>query len=274
MNDSRPNVGPVGGSAWALLPLRLMVGFGFAAHGYAKLSRGPEHFAAILDSIGVPLPHLMAWVTALLEFFGGISIMAGAFVVLLSLPLAIIMVTAMFSVHLRYGFSSIRLQGVTADGAQFGPIGYELNLLYLAGLLALALHGAGRLSVEHWLTGRQRGAPGLSLLGHQDAARAAPKVRVGLLVSLEAKPGNEAALESFLRGGVSIVEQEPATISWYALRLGPTTFGIFDSFPDDAGRQGHLAGRVAAALMAQAPELLASTPTIEMVDILAAKLPG
>lgn len=263
-----------GGRAWALLPLRLMVGFGFAAHGYAKLSRGPEHFAAILDSIGVPLPHLLAWVTTLLELLGGIGIMAGAFVVLLSLPLAIVMVTAMFSVHLQYGFSSIRLTAVTAEGAHFGPIGYELNLLYIAGLVTLALLGAGRLSVDHWLKGRKRGAPGLSLLGHQDATSAAPKVRVALLVGLEAKPGNEAALESFLRGGLSIVEQEPATITWYALRLGPTTFGIFDTFPDDTSRRGHLAGRVAAALMAQAPELLASAPTIEMADILAAKLPG
>lgn len=273
MKDSHLNPDPPGGSAWALLPLRLMVGFGFAAHGYAKLSRGPEHFASILDSLGVPLPHLMAWVTALLEFLGGISVMAGAFIVLLSLPLAIIMVTAMFSVHLQYGFSSIRLTAVTAEGAHFGPIGYELNLLYVAGLLALALHGAGRLSVDQWLQARRQGAPGLSLLGPRDAARAAPRVRAALLVSLEAKPGKEAALESFLRGGLSIVEQEPATISWYGLRLGATTFGIFDTFPDDTGRREHLAGQVAAALAAQAPELLARAPTIEMVDILAAKLP-
>src|SRR5512134_613482 len=183
MKDSHLNPDPPGGSAWALLPLRLMVGFGFAAHGYAKLSRGPEHFASILDSLGVPLPHLVAWVTALLEFFGGISVMAGAFVVLLSLPLAIIMVTAMFSVHLQYGFSSIRLTAVTAEGAQFGPIGYELNLLYIAGLLALALHGAGRLSVDQWLKARKQGAPGLRLLGSRDAAGAAPRVRVALLVS-------------------------------------------------------------------------------------------
>jgi quinol monooxygenase YgiN len=98
-------------------------------------------------------------------------------------------------------------------------------------------------------------------------------VRAALLVRLEAKPGKEAAVASFLKGGLPIVEQEPATITWYALKLGPSTFGIFDTFPDDTGRQAHLAGRVAAALMAQAPELLASAPTIEKVDILAAKLP-
>jgi putative oxidoreductase len=136
---------------WALLPLRLMIGFGFADHGYAKLSRGPEDFAAILTSIGVPQPHLVAWVTSVVEFVGGVSFMAGAFVVPLSLPLAVIMLTAMFSVHFQYGFSSVRLKAVTVSGAEFGPIGYEMNLLYLAGLLTLALGGPGRLSVDHCL---------------------------------------------------------------------------------------------------------------------------
>src|SRR5215471_11191741 len=124
---------------WTILPLRLIIGFGFAAHGYAKLSRGPENFATILTAIGVPQPHLMAWVTSLLELIGGISLMAGAFVVPLSLPLAVIMLTAMFSIHFQYGFSSIKLKAVTTSGAEFGPIGYEMNLLYIAGLLTLAL---------------------------------------------------------------------------------------------------------------------------------------
>ena len=97
-------------------------------------------------------------------------------------------------------------------------------------------------------------------------------VKVALLVRLEAKPGKEEAVAAFLRGGLAIVEEEPATISWYALRLGPSTFGIFDTFPDEAGRQAHLAGRVAAALMAQAADLLAQPPAIEKVDVLAAKL--
>lgn len=136
---------------WALLPLRLMIGFGFAAHGHAKLSRGPETFAVILASVGVPQPHLMAWVTSLLEFIGGISLMAGAFVLPLSLPLAVVMLTAMFSVHFQYGFSSIRLIAVTASGAKFGPIGYELNLLYIVGLLTLAMGGSGELSVDRYL---------------------------------------------------------------------------------------------------------------------------
>ncbi len=99
-------------------------------------------------------------------------------------------------------------------------------------------------------------------------------VTVGLLVRLEAKPGKEADVENFLRGGLSLAQQEPATITWYAIRLGPSTFGIFDTFPDDKGRQAHLSGPIAAALMANASELLSQPPTIETVDILAAKIPG
>jgi quinol monooxygenase YgiN len=95
--------------------------------------------------------------------------------------------------------------------------------------------------------------------------------KVALLVRLEAKPGKEADVEQFLRGGLAIVQEEPATIDWFAIRLGQSTFGIFDTFPDDAGRDAHLAGRVAAALMAKAPELLAKAPVIEKVDVLAAK---
>jgi putative oxidoreductase len=147
---------------WTILPLRLIIGFGFAAHGYAKLSRGPENFATILTAIGVPQPHLMAWVTSLLELIGGISLMAGAFVVPLSLPLAVIMLTAMFSIHFQYGFSSIKLKAVTASGAEFGPIGYEMNLLYLAGLLTLVLIGPGSLSIDHWLRIRKQDSKSLN----------------------------------------------------------------------------------------------------------------
>jgi quinol monooxygenase YgiN len=99
-------------------------------------------------------------------------------------------------------------------------------------------------------------------------------VTVALFVRLEAKPGKEAEVENFLRGGLAVVQQEPATTAWFALRLGPSTFGIFDAFPDEAGRQAHLSGKVAAALMAKAPELLSQLPAIEKVDVLAAKLPG
>ena len=97
--------------------------------------------------------------------------------------------------------------------------------------------------------------------------------KVGLLVRLEAKPGKEDEVADFLRGGLAIVQEEPATTAWFALRLGPSTFGIFDAFPDEAGRQAHLSGRVAAALMAKASELFSQPPVIEKVDLLATKLP-
>jgi putative oxidoreductase len=142
------------GESWALVPLRLMLGFGFAAHGLAKLERGPEQFASALAGLGIPAPSLASWTTTLLESCGGIALMAGAFVVPLSLPLAVVMLTAMFSVHLPNGFSSIKLQAVTEGGAMFGAPGYELNLLYLAGLLTLVLGGSGAASVDGWLRKR------------------------------------------------------------------------------------------------------------------------
>src|SRR5215467_11277307 len=96
-------------------------------------------------------------------------------------------------------------------------------------------------------------------------------VTVALFVRLEAKPGKEAEVEQFLRGGLPIVQEEPATIDWYAIRLSPSVFGIFDTCNDEAGRDAHLAGRVAEALMAKAPDLLAKSPSIEKLEILAAK---
>jgi quinol monooxygenase YgiN len=98
-------------------------------------------------------------------------------------------------------------------------------------------------------------------------------VKVALSVRLEAKPGKEAEVESFLKSGLPIVQEEPATTAWFGIRLGPSTFAIFDAFPDEAGRQAHLTGRVAAALMAKASDLLASPPSIEKADVLASKLP-
>jgi putative oxidoreductase len=141
---------------WALLPLRLIIGFGFVAHGYAKLSRGPDKFANILEGIGIPQPHIMAWIITLLEFIGGVGVMSGAFVVPLTLPLTIVMITALITVHFQYGFSSIKLKAMTASGAEFGPIGYEMNLLYIVGLLTLVLIGRPtRLSVDNWLKMRK-----------------------------------------------------------------------------------------------------------------------
>ena len=99
-------------------------------------------------------------------------------------------------------------------------------------------------------------------------------VKTALYVVLEAKPGKESEVEAFLKSGLAIVNEEPATIAWFAIKMGPSKFGIFDAFPDEAGRQAHLGGKVAAALIAKAPDLLARAPQIEKIDILAAKLPG
>ena len=95
--------------------------------------------------------------------------------------------------------------------------------------------------------------------------------KVALWVMLQAKPGKENALAEFLKSAVPLVEAEPDTISWFALQISPSTFGIFDTFAADAGRQAHLSGKVAAALMAKAPELLSEAPSIEKVDLLAVK---
>jgi putative oxidoreductase len=137
---------------WAPIPLRLIVGYGFFEHGLAKLTKGPDNFANILQAMGVPAPHIMAWLTVLVEILGGLAVILGAFVALVSLPMAAVLLTAMFTVHLRYGFSSIKLLAVTAAGAQFGPPGYETDLLYLAGLAALALGGSGPLAFDRLLT--------------------------------------------------------------------------------------------------------------------------
>jgi putative oxidoreductase len=133
---------------WAPIPLRLIVGLGFMEHGFAKLSKGPDAFAAILHALAVPAPHLMAWASILTELLGGLAILLGAFVSLVSLPMAALLLVAIFTVHLPYGFSSIKLIGVTAAGAQFGPPGYECDLLYLACLVALVLGGSGPLAID------------------------------------------------------------------------------------------------------------------------------
>jgi len=95
-----------------------------------------------------------------------------------------------------------------------------------------------------------------------------------LFVSLEAKPGKENEVARFLRDAQGLVQQEPATTAWFGIKLGPSTFAIFDAFPDDAGRDAHLSGKVAKALMEKAPELLAQPPKIEKADVLADRLPG
>ncbi|MGA2539798.1 MAG: antibiotic biosynthesis monooxygenase [Terracidiphilus sp.] len=97
-------------------------------------------------------------------------------------------------------------------------------------------------------------------------------VTVGLWVMLEAKPGKEAEVAQFLKSAAPLAEAEPETSAWFALQIGPSTFGIFDVFPDDKGRQAHLTGPIAKALMAKAGELLAKAPSIEKIDVLASKL--
>jgi putative oxidoreductase len=151
---------------WAPVPLRLIVGYGFMEHGFAKLARGLDAFPAILQALGVPAPHLMGLLTILIEIFGGLAVLLGALVPLASIPMAAVLVVAISTVHLPYGFSSIKLQAVTAAGAQFGPPGYETDLLYLACLAALVMGGPGPLAIDGLLrrkVGRQ--APGKSSPG-------------------------------------------------------------------------------------------------------------
>jgi len=143
---------------WAPIPLRLIVGCGFLAHGFAKLSRGPDSFGAVLHGLGVPAPHLMAWATILVELLGGLAILLGAFVALASVPMAAVLLVAMFTVHLRYGFSSIKLVAVTPSGPQFGPPGYECVLLYLACLASLVVCGPGPFAVDRFLSRRRESA--------------------------------------------------------------------------------------------------------------------
>jgi putative oxidoreductase len=140
---------------WSAVPLRLIVGCGFVAHGYAKIANGPAQFAASLHGLGVPAPHVMAWVTIACELVGGIAVLLGAWLPVVSIPLTAILLVAAVTVHWQYGFSSIKLRAVTAAGPQFGPPGYETDLLYIAALATLVLAGAGPLSVERWLAQRR-----------------------------------------------------------------------------------------------------------------------
>jgi putative oxidoreductase len=135
---------------YAAIPLRLIVGYGFLAHGLAKWHRGPEAFAAILHAIGVPSPQLMAWLTIATEILSGIAVLIGGFVSLVSIPSIILLAVAVFTVHLPYGFSSIKLLGVSNGRAQFGPPGYECDLLYIASIVALLLIGPTPWSVDNY----------------------------------------------------------------------------------------------------------------------------
>jgi len=140
--------------AWYAIPIRLIVGYGFMEHGYAKLARGPDDFANILHALGMPAPTLLAWATVFVELLGGLAVIAGAFIPLASLPMAFVLLVAIVTVHLPYGFSSIKLQSVTAAGAHFGQPGYETDLLYLVGLAALVLGGSGPYALDQLLIRR------------------------------------------------------------------------------------------------------------------------
>ena len=133
---------------YAAVPLRLIAGYGFLAHGMAKWSKGPEAFAAILQAAHVPAPHVMAWVTILTEILCGLAILLGAFVALVSVPAIVLLVVAIVTVHLPYGFSSIKLLKIVDGRAQFGPPGYECDLLYIACIVTLVLCGPSPWSVD------------------------------------------------------------------------------------------------------------------------------
>lgn len=143
---------------WAPLPLRLILGFGLMYHGFPKLFSGAGHgqFVGMLQGIGVPAPELMAYVVGAVEFFGGLAIFVGAFVAIVAALNIVNMLVAMFSVHLPHGFNFINITGMGENGPIFGMPGYEVNLLYIAGLAALVLGGAGAYSIERRRAGKAR----------------------------------------------------------------------------------------------------------------------
>ena len=138
-------------ASWYAIPLRLIVGFGFIQHGYAKFARGPEDFIGVLHAMGLPSSFLLGWLTIIVELVGGLMILVGALIPLATVPMMIVLLVAIITVHLPNGFSSIKLQSFDAAGAHFGQPGYETDLLYLTSLLALCFGGPGPFSVYGWL---------------------------------------------------------------------------------------------------------------------------
>lgn len=149
-------------SKWAPMPLRLVIGFGMVYHGYPKVFSGQGHemFVGMLQGIGIPAAGLMAWVVGIVELLGGLALIAGAFVSVVSVLLIIDMLVALFAVHLPVGFSFMNITGMTEAGPQFGMPGYEVPLLYLAGLLALLLGGPTHMSVDAKLREKKASPPG------------------------------------------------------------------------------------------------------------------
>lgn len=140
---------------WAQLFLRLVIGYGFIAHGWVKLSRGPAGFEKLLAFIGVPFPHISSWIVPLIELLGGLALLLGLFVRITAIPLILTMLVAMFTIQINYGFSSVKTIGLTPQGPLFGPPGYEINLVYIAGLISLIFSGAGIFSVDAFISKRR-----------------------------------------------------------------------------------------------------------------------
>ena len=133
---------------WTFCILRVVIGFGFMAHGWAKLSRGTAGFEKLLVQTGVPLAHFMSWLVSFTELLGGLALLLGLFVTLVTIPLIATMLVAMFTVQIHYGFSAVKTIGLTPAGPVFGPPGYEINLVYLAGLLVLMVNGGGAYALD------------------------------------------------------------------------------------------------------------------------------
>ena len=134
----------------AAIPLRAIAGGGFIQHGWAKIIKGPDAFAAILQALHVPFAHLSAYLTISVELLGGAAFLFGAFVAWASVPTIVVLLTAMFTVHLPYGFSSIKIKAIVDGRAQFGPPGYECDLLYIACILALVFLNPGPWSIDSY----------------------------------------------------------------------------------------------------------------------------
>src|ERR1700757_1727247 len=135
---------------YAAIPLRAIAGGGFIQHGWAKIVKGPDAFATILQVLHVPFPHLSAYLTISVELLGGAALLFGAFIAWASVPAIVVLLTAMFTVHLPYGFSSIKIKAIVDGRAQFGPPGYECDLLYIACILALVFLSPGPWSIDSY----------------------------------------------------------------------------------------------------------------------------
>jgi len=142
-------------SRWAPIPVRLIVGYGFMVHGYLKLERGVEVFAAALGGLGLPAPGFLAWLTAIVELACGLAVLLGAYVTWVSVPMVVVLLVAIVTVHWQFGFSSIKFLAVTAAGPQFGKPGIETDLLYLACIATLLIAGVGPLAIDNWRARRR-----------------------------------------------------------------------------------------------------------------------